>query len=342
MTDSLEINKIVAAVLTAGVVAMGSGFVAEVLFPHERHEEPVYRIAAATEEAPQGTSEAAAPSLEPVAPLMAAADPAAGEGIAKKCASCHSFDKGGPNKIGPHLWDVLGRPIASAEGFSYSDALQALSGQTWTYEKLNAFIAKPKDFAPGTKMGFAGLKNVKDRAAVLAYLRQQNDNPPPLPEVSAENGAMAQAAEAAGEAVAQTAESTGQATQAAGEMAAAVGGGLGAAIAAASAEAGEGVARKCKSCHDLSKGGKNKIGPALYGVVGRGIAGKEDYKYSSGLSDKSGMTWSYENLNAFLTDPKGWAPGTKMTFAGIKDDGDRAALIAYLRQQNDNPPPLPE
>jgi len=357
MASSLEINKIVGAVLTAGVVAMTAGFVAELMFPHEEHQEPVYRIAAAPEDggaAGEAPAEAAAPGLQPVAPLMAAADPAAGESAAKKCSSCHSFDKGGPNKIGPNLWGVVDRQIAGAEGFSYSDALQGLSDQAWTYENLNAFIAKPKDFAPGTKMSFAGLKGVEDRAALIAYLRAQSDSPLPLPEVSADSGGMAEAAgeaveqagEAAGEAIAQateTAGATAEATmQAAGEAGGeTAGGGLGAAIAAASAETGEGVARKCKACHDFSKDGKNKIGPALYGVVGRAIAGHEGYKYSDALAEKADQAWSYENLDAFLTDPKGWAPGTKMSFAGIKDGEDRAALLAYLRSQSDTPAPLP-
>lgn len=347
MADSLEVNKIVAAVLTAGVVAMAAGFAAEVLFPHEKHEEPAYRIAA-SEETAEEPAEAAEPSLEPVVPLMAAADPGAGESAAKKCATCHSFDKGGAHKIGPNLWDVVESPIAGAEGFSYSDALQGMSDQTWSYENLNAFIAKPKDFAPGTKMSFAGVKSVEDRADLIAYLRQQSDEPAPLPEASAMETAAEEGAQAAGEATGAAMETAEEAAgaametaeEAAGEMAAAAGG-LGAAIAAASAEAGEKVARKCKACHDFSEGGKNKIGPALYDVVGRGVAAKDDYKFSSALADKAEMTWSYENLDAFLADPKGWAPGTKMSFAGIKDDADRAALIAYMRGQSDDPPPLP-
>ena len=350
MTDSLEINKIVAAVLTAGVVAMGSGFAAEVLFPHEGHQKPVYQIAAATGEKTGGeAAKPAAPSVEPVTPLLASADPAKGAKIAKKCETCHNIDKGGPNKIGPHLWGVVGRPIASVSDFSYSDALKKLSGEKWTYEHLNHFIHNPREYVPGTKMGFAGLKKVQDRADVIAFLREQSDNPLPLPEPTASQGSGAseqgaQQASGTAEQGAQQAasEAAGQAGQAAEQTAAASGGGgLGAAIAAASVDEGAKVARKCKACHDISKGGKNKIGPELYGVVGREIASKPDFHYSSALSGKSGMEWTYENLNAFLTDPRKWAPGTKMTFAGIKDDKERAAVIAYLRSENDNPPPLP-
>ncbi|MEO3427549.1 cytochrome c family protein [Pelagibius sp. CAU 1746] len=183
MASSLESNKIAAAVLTAGVVAMLSGFVAELLYhPQVELEENSYVVAVSE----GGPAEAApadeGPSLEPIVPLLAAADPAAGEKVAKKCTACHSFDEGGPNKVGPNLYDLVNRPIGTHEGFGYSDDLAGMSGETWTYEHLNAFLAKPKDFAPGTKMSFAGLKKAGDRADLVAWLRTLSGNPAPLPE----------------------------------------------------------------------------------------------------------------------------------------------------------------
>lgn len=184
MASSLESNKIAAAVLTAGVIAMLSGFVADLLYhPQVELEQDAYVIAAGDGAAADSAAPAdEGPALEPITPLLAAADPAAGEKVAKKCTSCHSFDSGGPNKVGPNLYDIVNRPIASHEGFSYSDALAGMSDKTWTYEDLNAFLAKPKDFAPGTKMSFAGLNKVDDRANLVAWLRTLSDSPVPLPE----------------------------------------------------------------------------------------------------------------------------------------------------------------
>lgn len=184
MASSLESNKIAAAVLTAGVIAMLSGFVAELLYhPHVELAENAYVIAV-----PEGGGAGAAPAaeeppLEPIAPLLAAADPAAGEQlVGKQCATCHTFDEGGANKVGPNLYGVVERPIASHEGFSYSSGLSKHSGETWTYENLNAFLHTPRDFAPGTKMTFRGFSKTEEVANVVAYLRSLSGSPAPLPQ----------------------------------------------------------------------------------------------------------------------------------------------------------------
>jgi cytochrome c len=184
MASSLESNKIAAAVLTAGVVAMLSGFVANLIYhPQVELEENVYVVAAA-----DGAGAAEAPAEEdtgpdPIAPLLAEADVAAGETLAaRQCGACHTFTEGGPSRVGPNLYDIVNQQIAAEGGFSYSSALADMSGDTWTYEHLNAFLTNPRGFAPGTKMTFRGLSKTEDRANVVAYLRGLSNSPAPLPE----------------------------------------------------------------------------------------------------------------------------------------------------------------
>ncbi len=178
---SLETNKVLAAVLCAGLLAMATGKVAEGLrHPHEL-EENAFKIEVANAE-PSGEATAGPPPVEPVVPLLASADLAAGEALAKKCVACHSLDEGGGNKVGPALWDVVGRQKASMEGFSYSDALASFSDpKDWTYASLNKFLHKPKEYISGTKMNYAGLKKASERADLIAYLRTLAGTPAPLP-----------------------------------------------------------------------------------------------------------------------------------------------------------------
>lgn len=183
MSGSLEGNKIVAAVLTAGVVAMVSGFVAKLVYHPENLETPVYTVAA--EEAAPATATATETAEMPamtIAGMLASAKVGPGEKQAKKCTSCHTFNDGGANKIGPNLWNLVDRPIASDAKYSYSEALKSRAGETWSYENLDAFLAKPKTFAPGTKMSFAGVKKDDARANLIMYLRSMSGSPAPLPQ----------------------------------------------------------------------------------------------------------------------------------------------------------------
>ncbi len=179
-SSSLEGNKIISAVLVAGIVGVGSAVMSGILYsPHELAE-PVYKIALPEPEAPAGGEAAGAEEQQPIGVLLASADPAAGEAVAKKCTACHSFDPGGANKVGPGLHNVVGRPVGKHEGFAYSEAM-AGHGGNWDYDALNAFLLNPKGYVPGTKMSFAGLGKAKDRADLIAYLRSITDNAPPLP-----------------------------------------------------------------------------------------------------------------------------------------------------------------
>ena len=177
--DPLFLNKLAAAVLSAGLLAMITGFIAHQLYHPHVPDKQAYEIAAGIE-APSAQTASAPAGPQPIGPLLAQANAEEGKKIAKKCASCHTFEKGAPNKIGPNLWGVVGAKHAAHPGFSYSSVMQGMAG-TWDYESLNKFIYSPRNYAKGTKMTFAGLKDDKERADVIAFLRTLSDNPKPLP-----------------------------------------------------------------------------------------------------------------------------------------------------------------
>jgi cytochrome c len=351
MAASLETNKVLAALLTAGIIASGAGVISRIVYHPSMPEENAYVIEVTEVEA--GDGEAAEAAAVPLPVLLAGADPENGATQAKKCAACHSEEKGGPIKIGPPLWGVVGRDIASVEGFAYSDALLGKEGE-WTFDALNQFIHDPKGYAPGTKMAFAGIKDPADLADVLVFLRTLADEPVPLPEVTEAEAAEAEQAAETETAAAPGAEegATGEAADA-GQQPAAPGGaapeggaaagggdGVGALLAHADVDAGANAAKKCAACHSFDEGGAAKIGPPLWGVVGRDIAGVGDFAYSDALAAKEGA-WDYQALDAFLTQPRQWAPGTKMAFAGLKKPEERADVILYLRSLSHEPAPLP-
>ena len=189
--DSFEFNKIFAALLVAGITAMLGGFIAEVLMhPHELHEDAVAIDGGAV----VGGVVSAGPQLpEPILHLIATADVAKGEKISKACAACHSFDAGGPHKVGPNLHAMVGAAKAGKAGFAYSDVLIGKGG-AWSYEDLNYFLWKPKAYAPGTKMNYLGLKKPQQRADLIAWLRAQGSGGIALPndaEIAAEAAAFA-------------------------------------------------------------------------------------------------------------------------------------------------------
>lgn len=167
------------ALLMAAWVVWGSNQIGNALVHADELEENAYKIEVADKGNGDGAAQAAAPVEESVLVLMASASADKGQKTFKKCLGCHTLEKGGANKVGPNLWSVLGRKKGSADGYAYSDAVTGL-GSTWTYEDINDFLKNPKDYAPGTKMSFA-LKKASDRANVILYLRENNDNPPPLP-----------------------------------------------------------------------------------------------------------------------------------------------------------------
>lgn len=176
--NNLEFNKVFASLLIAGIIAMLCGFIAKQIVHPEGLEKNAVMIAVA-EAADGGAAKAAGP--EPVLALIGTADLARGQQVAKACAACHNFDKGGKNGVGPQLWGIVGRKKDSVEGFAYSGELEKVGSPNWTYAELNKFLWKPKAYAAGTKMNYPGIKKPEDRAAVIAYLHSLDDKPTPMP-----------------------------------------------------------------------------------------------------------------------------------------------------------------
>ena len=181
-------NTIAGWVLGAGIVALGASLLSAEIFHAERPEKMGYPIEGVEVEGDDGGE-----AEQPIAAFMASADPQQGEQVFKKCTACHTIAQGGANGTGPNLWGTMGAPLAHVAGFNYSPALKEKGG-TWTWEAMDAWIKSPRAFAPGTKMTFAGIGKVEDRANLLAYMNQQGPSPLPLPAPPAAAGNPAQAA----------------------------------------------------------------------------------------------------------------------------------------------------
>jgi cytochrome c len=176
--SNLELNKVVAAVLVAGLVGMAAGNLSDILYKPNLNVKHGYKVEV-TEVPVAGTVPAAEVKVD-IIELLAKSSAESGAKLIKKCTLCHSFTKGGPNKIGPNLWNIVENKKVHRDDFSYSKALKAKGG-TWNYEDLYHMIHKPMEFVPGTKMNFIGFKKPQDVADVIAYLRTLSDNPVPLP-----------------------------------------------------------------------------------------------------------------------------------------------------------------
>ena len=323
-----RLNQIAMAVLGALLLIFGTKTLINIAFEEHEPEKPGFEVA--TKQGEKAGEKPAVAAGSDLPALLAKADAAKGETTAAICKACHAFEAGAPSPIGPNLHDVVGRKIASVEGFNYSPALKAHAGEVWSYENLNHWITNPQAFASGTTMAFPGLPDAQQRADVIAFLRTKTSNPPPLPEVVAAKEAPA----AEGAKPAEGAAKGGEAAPGAEILPA---------LAKADPKKGEASVALCKVCHSFDKGAPSPIGPNLYGVVGRKIASLEGFNYSPALKAKqSEGDWTFEHLDLWLTNPQAFASGTTMAFPGLPDLHTRADVIDFLRTKSDNPVPLPE
>jgi cytochrome c len=175
--DSFEINKIIAAIILVVAITVGVDKISDSVFHVNNPEKPGYKVEVLTASASSASSEV---EKIDITSLMALGNVDHGKKVFKKCAACHSIAQGGGNKIGPALYNVVGRTIGGVSDYKYSKSLISY-GKKWTFEELNGFLIKPAKWIKGTKMAYAGLKEEKDRASVIMYLNQNSDNPTLLP-----------------------------------------------------------------------------------------------------------------------------------------------------------------
>jgi len=174
--NSFEVNKIVAAILVTILIVFGIGKISDIIFKVKNKNMVAYKV-----EAPEGALVSSTESSVDLSSLLALGDVTHGAKVFKKCAACHSINKDGKNKIGPKLYNVVGREAGFIADYKYSKALGSYS-KNWSFEELNGFLLKPSKWIKGNKMGFAGLKDDKDRASMILYLNQNGENPQPLPQ----------------------------------------------------------------------------------------------------------------------------------------------------------------
>ena len=187
--DSFEWNKIAGWVLAAAIAVLGLSIVTGMIYAPHKLDKPSYVVEGVEAEASAGV---AAVAEAPIETFLASASAEKGATIFKKCAACHTVEKGQPAGIGPNLYGVLGGPHAHMQGFGYSEAMQATHGETWGWTNINKWLTSPKAYIPGNKMAFAGLSKPTDRADVIVYLNSKSDKPLPLPAAPAPGAAAAE------------------------------------------------------------------------------------------------------------------------------------------------------
>jgi len=174
-------NKIIVSITLAIILLLGINKITDVIYYVEKPKKSAYQVESLITSTDAISTEKSSATSEPgnIMLLFASTSSAEGARVFKKCAACHSIAQGGGNKIGPALWGALGRKAGSLSDYKYSKAMIA-HGKVWSFEEMNGFLIKPKEWIKGTKMSFAGIKNEKERAAVILYLNENSSNPLPL------------------------------------------------------------------------------------------------------------------------------------------------------------------
>jgi cytochrome c len=182
--SALEVNKIIASLIIAFLIIVFIGITGDILVKKQGinngNNSTAYLIDIPEEATDNSETIKKLANTDPVSPFLMNASIEKGEKLFKKCGACHSYNKGGTNKVGPNLWNLINRPKGSINSFTYSTALSEFGGK-WTFEELSEFLYKPKQYIEKTKMNFAGLKEVDDRANLILFIREQSDEPVPLP-----------------------------------------------------------------------------------------------------------------------------------------------------------------
>jgi cytochrome c len=308
--DPLLLNKIAGGILT-GSVLTGT----------EAPKKAEIKIASNTPQ-PQGEQ------VAPVVGLIRDADVKKGQAfVQQQCSACHSVNQGGANGVGPNLYGVMGAPMFAKAGYSFSGAAKKKAHGNWTYHKMNLWLHDPQDYVPGTRMSYPGIKNVHQRADVIAYLRTLAKTPIPLPKKGASETASAGGGKSAG---------------ASGPLASAGAPVIKTLYAKASVAKGKSFfGQQCAACHSANKGGANGVGPNLYGVLDDKMFAKSGYSFSSAAKKAAQGKWTPHEMNEWLYDPQKAVPGTRMGYPGIRNNQTRADVIAYLNSLSDHPAKLP-
>tara|TARA_Y100001970_G_C13948402_1_gene706936 strand:- start:328 stop:870 length:543 start_codon:yes stop_codon:yes gene_type:complete len=179
--SGLEVNKILASIILAILVVTIISNLGDIIIDIDKDEiETAYKIDIPESGEFKPSTNIEEGALEPISLILANSSVDKGQKIFKKCSACHTYVKEGANKVGPNLWNLVDSPKANVEGYAYSKELAKFGGK-WSYEELSQFLYKPKEYIKGTKMNFSGLKKAQDRANLILFLREQSDNPIPLP-----------------------------------------------------------------------------------------------------------------------------------------------------------------